>query len=183
MKSALWYDGKMTEEEKNGNNFVWGDYNNRCQRKQLNFEQLRLPIISEYKKFVVLSDEIDRKLRWMNWVHKNKYNRYYTFDLPKDKAIEELIWSIPLLVAHPYKSDPHCLSQKHFLESFVKIHYEGDTEKFNNEVIKVELKNLKEFYQDNFGEPLILNNVSDPKKKRFSINDLSERQRERLLQF
>lgn len=175
IKSALWYDGRMTEEQRDGNEFVWGDYPSLCSGQKLTFDMTKMSLPEDWKKFIVVSPPLERFARWVNWVLKNRYNKYYSFDLPKDKFLDEVVWSYPLVTSHFLKCDPHALSQETFIERIVQMYYGGDRERFNREVERVELKDLKEFYLDTFKEPLILNNVSRPEERVYSAKDIEDK--------
>lgn len=172
LKSALWYDGDITLQQKNDNKFVWEHYMQECGKHRVGYLQAK-NIPKDFKKFIVLSDPIERVVRWMNWVYRFKYNKWYTYDQPKEKLVEELIWSLQLTTKHPFKSDSHVLPQSEFIKNITKLFYDGDSALFDKEVERVDLKNLQEFYRDTFGEPFVLNNISKPEDRVFSVSDLT----------
>lgn len=180
IKSALVYDGIDTAEN---NDFIWQNYSKTSKmtffggeaRAILNNEKYK-----NYKRFIVLQDEQERFIKYINWTHKNKYNKMFDLSLPKHESFMEHIWMQKIMTAHPYIYDQHAASQKLHIKEFIRQLYEGDEEKFNQEVERVHLDNLKDWFQDQFGKPMIMNNIDSEDDKIYKLNELNTEERKAL---
>lgn len=103
LKTILWEDGKITKEEKEGDDFVWVKFNSKVPR---------VYDLSSYegKRFIVLSDENRRIVRWMNWLNNSRYCPYFSFNLSDEQLVDELLWGYSYLALnHAFRVDSHCL--------------------------------------------------------------------------
>lgn len=170
LKSALWYDGLIDEEALKDENHIWNsNYMPKvCERLMEYTETTNIDeLYPDYKKFIVLGNEKERLMRWMNWMNKRQYNKFYSYDASDVDLAEEMLWSLDLLTQNPFVCDQHVLPQNVFIEQYSKV-YKG-----MDKVERVDLKDLPEWYQKSFGAPLIKNNVSSAKDKRFIYDYLS----------
>lgn len=136
------------------------------------------------KRFIVLSEEDKRIVRWMNWLCNRRYCRFYSFDLPDERLVDEFLWSLPYVALNRgSKADYHCLPQRLYMKLVINEQYDGDIESFNKLVDKVDLKDLADYHRDVLGVELLKNNVTSSDKKRFSLESLTEVQREKLEMF
>lgn len=176
LKSALYYDGMLSTEEYKGSKFIWdGCFTERNESKKLEYlETMSIDTMyPDYKKFVVLCDERDRVMRWMNYLNKARYARYYSYELDDKSLADEMLWSMRTVAfSNRYSCDQHILPQSVFLYRYKEI-YKG-----MDEVERVQLSELPEWYERNFGEPLVKNNISDPASKRFHFENLTASQQE-----
>lgn len=176
LKSALHYDGQLTTAETKGDEFAWAAFNQKRRAVEIpleRFKATREALLESHRAFIVSSPERERVLRWMNWVNTNRYNKFYTYDLPPEKLAEEILWSHAFVTKDPYICDPHAVSQRVFRQRFADILFDGDREGFDKRVETVELKDLPSFYRDAFGAELVKNNITPEARKIFKWDSLS----------
>lgn len=180
MKSALVYDGLDNGEN---DHFVWMNYSNTSKmcfydgaaRVILNDEKFK-----DYKRFIVVQDEHERFIKYINWTHKNKYNKLFDLSLPKHESFMEHIWFQKIMAAHPYIYDQHAVSQKFHIKEIIRQLYKSNSERFNQEVEQVQLDNLKDWFQNQFGKPMIMNNIDSEDDKLFKLDELNTEERKAL---
>lgn len=180
LKSALYYDNYITEPERSDNEMAWVAFNKKRSLVELPYYKARdggMLTDGTHKVFMVVSDERSRLLRWMNWQNTNRYNKFYSYDLPTEKLVDELLWSRRFITKGFYTCDQHALSQKVFTDRFCELYFKGDKELFERSVERVDLKELPEFFLKNFGKQLVKNNVTPENKKRFRWEELTDSQR------
>lgn len=175
LKSALVYDGIMENTE---DRFIWEVVNEKGYRNQVVFQGERAKQIIEnykdYKKFIVLQDEKERFMKYINWTHKNKYNTLFDLNLSKHDSLMEHIWGQRLFANHTWVCDPHAISQNRYLKEFVRQYFGGDKEKFMNEVETVHLDDLKTWFEKQFGVPMIMNNIDSEEDKIYKLEELTK---------
>lgn len=179
VKSAHYYDGDLTDEEFKSDMFIWdARFTERNERRKMEYHEVKMidSAYSDYKKFIVLTDEKDRVMRWINWNSKHQYNKFYSYGLSDDDLLEEFFWSMKFIAfANPNVCDQHLLPQRCFIEKW-NILYEN-----MKDVEVVQLSELPVWYEKAFGSPLIKNNVTSPSEKRYDWNRLTDNQRQQIL--
>lgn len=174
LKSALVYDEIMKNED---DRFIWEVVNEKGYRNQVVFNGERarqvLENYKDYKKFIVLQDEKERFMKYINWTHKNKYNTLLDLNLSKHDSLMEHIWAQKLFAKDRWVCDPHAISQDQYLHEFVRQYFDNDKEKFEKEVEIVALDNLKTWFEKQFGVPMIMNNIDSEEDKIYKLEDLT----------
>lgn len=153
--------------------FIWNNPQ-YCFEKNVIQNIAKCHAYPDYIKFVVLEDPFKRFLRWLNWSWKNKYNKYYNFNLSKEDFIKEHLWSLPYITRELVCCDEHVIQQEKYFEHIRKEGFEP---------LVVQLSDLPIFFKNQFGVELIKNNVSSPSERIFTKEDFTEDQLKEIYKF
>lgn len=125
------------------------------------------------KHFTVIDSPLKHFLRWMNYTWTKGYNKYLNRELSDEKYIDELLWALPYITRYKPDMDEHVVLQSTHIE-------QSDRFGFDPEYVKLTM--LPQFYEKNFGKPLIRSNVTKA-KKRFTADSLNREQMERVMEY
>lgn len=163
VKSALFYDGHISPEYTESNEFIWGraDLTSKIRMAVVTRENF-VERYKDYKKFIVLQPENERFIRFLNWSHKHRYNKFYNFNLSLNESRREHEWSLPLVTSNPFCCDEHAVTQDTHVKMYIDLFFNGDKEAFDENVEVVQLSELPEWFEKTFGEKMIMNNIEKP---------------------
>lgn len=171
LKTSMVHDG--TYDTIQDHSFIWNNPQ-YCFEKNVIQNIAKCHAYPDYIKFVVLEDPFKRFLRWLNWSWKNKYNKYYNFNLSKEDFIKEHLWSLPYITRELVCCDEHVIQQEKYFEHIRKEGFEP---------LVVQLSDLPIFFKNQFGVELIKNNVSSPSERIFTKEDFTEDQLKEIYKF
>lgn len=182
LRSALEYDGLFgdTSEDK----FIWHQTaiaNYWCNGTLFRGESARKvlddPRYKDYKRFIVLQDERERFIKFINWTHKRRYNPYVDLSLSREDSFREHVFLHPYFSRDTYVCDQHALPQGKHVDACITQLYGGDVARFWSEVEPVGLDDLREWFCDTFGRPMLMNNIDSEEDKLYRLDTLSDGQR------
>lgn len=182
LRSALEYDGLFgnTSDDK----FIWHQtaaahywcdgtlFRGDSARKMLDD-----PRYKDYKRFIVLQDERERFIKFINWTHKRRYNPYVDLSLSREASFREHVFLHPYFSHDTYVCDQHALPQGRHVDAFIVQLYGGDASRFWRDVEPVGLDDLREWFGDTFGKPMLMNNIDSEEDKLYRLESLSDGQR------
>lgn len=171
LKTSMVHDG--TYDTIQDHSFIWNNPQ-YCFEKNVIQNIAKCHAYPDYIKFVVLEDSFKRFLRWLNWSWKNKYNKYYNFNLSKEDFIKEHLWSLPYITRELVCCDEHVIQQEKYFEHIRKEGFEP---------LVVQLSDLPIFFKNQFGVELIKNNISSPSERIFTKEDFTEDQLKEIYKF
>lgn len=184
LKSALEYDGIQKIPE---NSFAWEavyyDSNGKAPCVHIGYDiktLLESDKFKDYKKFIILQDEHERFMKFINFSHKKHYNKYVNMTLDKDASFDEHIFLYPYFTKSIFACDQHALSQRAHIMEVIRQVYGGDQDRFMDDVEFVHLDNLKDWFKDAFGKDMLLNNMDSKWDMKYSLESLSKEQHDKL---
>lgn len=133
-----------------------------------------------YKKFIVVQDEYERFIRFINWTHKAKYNKFLDLSLTKHDSFMEHLALYPYMSRDMQSGDEHSVPQNLYIDTAVARMYAGNRTMWDADVERVMLSDLKGWFENTFNAPMVMNNIDRPKDELFKLEDLTEEERSAL---
>lgn len=125
------------------------------------------------KHFTVVDEPLKHFTRWVNYTWTKGYNKYFNRELSDEKYIDELLWALPYITSYKPDMDEHVVLQSRHIE-------QSDKFNFNPEYVK--LSRLPQYYEKNFGKPLLKSNVTKV-EKRFTDDVYTAGQMEKIMKY